>query len=235
MSFWNQSIRRDTCSSEFSDSVCWVSVTLGAALIGPSVGVRSPVSAYRAISSVSTLYGKSVSQSTALSKKLRLDLRYTDWSDGVKRAMLEIKMGPKLSILQELNGLVLEKSDRAPLPGKAETLYVEPMASGERRNCRNCCMWVKDSRCMIHEPSLHISGDYVCGYHSPGEPLDRNPLKITDVVSPNLSGLTLVVGGTACNNCRYASAGHCMAMEEDGKHPPISPLGCCSRWEKTKA
>jgi len=139
-------------------------------------------------------------------------------------------MHRSLKVLDEVRGLLDERRREVPLPTKAEALYVEPTARKEGRSCRNCVMWSRTDQCLIHEPSLHISGDYVCGYHSPGEPMEALPDRKREYVSPGLSGLVLVPGGTYCGVCRWAENGKCRALQEHGEPAAIEEYSCCARW-----
>jgi hypothetical protein len=147
-------------------------------------------------------------------------------------------MTRRLTVVQELQSLLSEESDEAPLPEKSQCLYVEPLPNGERKNCKNCALWVTSARCLIHEPSIHIGPDWVCGYWVGGKPLDSDfHLQIKNYIPRSLTGLTVAKEGTACDNCKWfdrekgEEKGHCEALQEQGKPAAVEARGCCSRWD----
>jgi hypothetical protein len=123
-------------------------------------------------------------------------------------------------------------------PDLAGVLYARPNPDQSRKCCANCFMWVTDESCVIHERGINIPGDAVCGYHVFGEP--RDPVQVEDQgikpVSPGLSGLIRVPGGTSCDICLFyepvdLEAGRCYAVNApDGTPARVEAKGCCARW-----
>jgi len=131
-----------------------------------------------------------------------------------------------------------------PRPEKGEVLYADPNPDGSRKACLNCIMWVSDNaiedgaKCLIHEKSLQVEGNMVCGYHVYGEPMDKwmDHPGITPV-QPDMSGLILAPYGTSCDICLFFVAGRgtsatCLAVNSDTHEVDafVEALGCCSRW-----
>lgn len=150
-------------------------------------------------------------------------------------------MSRQLKVLTDLESIMREESsDRAALPNKAQCLYVEPLPSGERKNCKNCALWVTDFRCLIHEPTIHIAADAICGYWVGGKPRDSDfRLAIETYIPPSLTGLTFALQGTSCDNCTWYESqeqekGRCHGLQEGGKPASVRARACCARWEPTK-
>lgn len=111
--------------------------------------------------------------------------------------------------------------------------------------CQNCALWLQsDQQCYIHSPDVVAAPEAVCGYHVFGRPYPggygedwwegRNIMFVT----PELSGLETVPGGTSCDICIHYSPtndsqGTCQAVTdpETGTSATVEPLGCCTRWE----
>jgi hypothetical protein len=127
----------------------------------------------------------------------------------------------------------------------ANALYTPPNPDGTRKQCQNCVMWVaSDQQCFIHDADVVVPPDAVCGYHVYGTPqpgglpgeLVRENLQ---PVTPELSGLIQVPGGTSCDTCHYYTpagrlSGLCQALHdpETPEEPAaVAALGCCARWE----
>ncbi len=133
-----------------------------------------------------------------------------------------------------------EKPSVAPLPERSQCLYVEPLPNGDRKNCKNCALWVTSSRCLIHDPVIWVDKEAICGYWVGGKPQEGDlhlNMKLGDFVSPAFSGLTIVKEGTSCDNCKWyepkdAGSGRCHGLEEKGQPPPVQARGCCARWEQ---
>lgn len=137
----------------------------------------------------------------------------------------------RLPVVTDLSSILREDQTRAPLPTKAEALYVGP--AGGRKGCHNCVLWLKiTERCSIHKPDIRVESDHVCGYWIGGIPhTEKSPLTQVMFVTPELSGLMKVPGGTSCNRCRWSTReSTCQALQEGGKPAQIQALGCCSRW-----
>lgn len=157
---------------------------------------------------------------------------------------------------------LMEAYPPPPLPG--EVLYVPPAPNGAGRMCSNCALYLSthrgdgDARCMVHEPSLPIAPQQVCGYHVFGQPRHHTGLDVEEFVTPELSGLiTAPRGGTRCGNCyfyegvkRDLETAACLAVagkesdlygsganeiEPPGAWTPaeVNKNGCCSRWRET--
>jgi hypothetical protein len=144
---------------------------------------------------------------------------------------------PLLSDLQTL----LEAESAIPLPRAHQVLYVGPLPDGARKNCANCCLYVKDETCSIHDPEIHVKPDAVCGYHVGGEPANKRRSNKVEYVDPDFSGLGVVQGGTSCDICKFyksegKDSGRCQAVigEEGEQLLKVSARGCCARWEAKK-
>jgi hypothetical protein len=150
-------------------------------------------------------------------------------------------MPRQLEVLRDLASVLDERSEQggeAPLPEKSQCLYVEPLPNGERKNCKNCALWVTTSRCLIHDPTIHIPGDWICGYWVGGRPLDSDlHLDIKQYIPPSFTGLGVAIDGTACDNCMWYEAeskerGKCHALQEHSKPASVLARACCSRWQQ---
>lgn len=123
--------------------------------------------------------------------------------------------------------------DPASLPTLPELLYAFPNPDGEGKKCGNCVSYARgDQRCFIHEPSLKIADNQVCGYHVNGEPVerfDRTPKM--DPVTPEFSGLVTTLDGAYCGVCCHFSMGECNAAQEEGGFARVEDLACCARWK----
>jgi hypothetical protein len=118
----------------------------------------------------------------------------------------------------------------------AEVLYEPAFASGDRKTCSNCGLFVRSepTTCAIHGPVVAVRWDAICGYHVPGVPMSPDAARAirVDPVSPALSGLESVRGGTSCDRCVYyqdarGETGTCIAVD---KKPRVAARACCSRW-----
>jgi hypothetical protein len=158
-------------------------------------------------------------------------------------------MGAKLKILEELTGFLSEEEEKGPLPELWGVLYVEPAPGGERRQCANCVLWspgtwVGDGyseeagHCAIHEKTLKVTSDQICGYHVFGNPQEKRlDFEGMTPVNPRYSGLGSHVGGVSCDTCKMyrpmeEEEGVCIATRYRGKPAPVHPRGCCARWEE---
>jgi len=134
-------------------------------------------------------------------------------------------------------------SDEASLEGLPEpwgVLYQRPNMDGSRKSCGNCMMWVETSQCVIHDPELEIDASYTCGYYVFGDPHtgDWADQRHIQYVTPELSGLEQVPGGTSCDICvHYTKSGpiegSCDAVRDpdiDG-FARVDALGCCAAWK----
>lgn len=139
------------------------------------------------------------------------------------------------------------------VPEAWSVLYVSPMVDeykSQGRKCSNCFMWAMDEqKCAIHHNSIKISGDFVCGYHVTGQPLnslvDFNNYDSIQHVDPKLSGLehNTPKEGTMCGNCKFYSPskkqknkGRCNVVTANNDSLPLLKqsvdfYGCCTRWE----
>jgi len=122
-----------------------------------------------------------------------------------------------------------------PLPTMAEVLFEPPFASGDRKVCWNCGLFVSSepTTCAIHG-DVPVRWDAICGYHVPGAAMTPRAARALHIepVSPSLSGLAHVLGGTSCDRCVYYQAvgahdGTCIAVD---KKPLVAARACCSRW-----
>lgn len=124
-------------------------------------------------------------------------------------------------------------------PELGEVLYVPPAPGGEHRNCQNCILWSPLLvQCSIHENTVEVTADHVCGYHIFGAPSKQwKDMKGLQPVNPKFSGLTLVKGGTACENCQHFKSlededGLCVAVMKKKRPAHVHPKGCCTRWAR---
>jgi len=121
------------------------------------------------------------------------------------------------------------------LPKAWGILYANPNPDDSRKQCLNCIMWSRDNRCSIHESDEETTEDHTCGYHVYGNPMEERMVhEGMDAVTPDLSGLELIPGGTSCDICEYyvEDSSTCrVAVGDDGKHLQVAPKGCCARWD----
>ena len=135
----------------------------------------------------------------------------------------------------------LAASSPVPRPRLDQVLYSPPNPDGSVKMCQNCILWcASDENCVIHNPDVVAPADAVCGYHVYGEPIPGAYVMHNGIqyVTPELSGLVQVEGGTSCQRCRYYNAtssteGTCAAVRYDHTEAdaPVQALGCCTRWE----
>lgn len=130
---------------------------------------------------------------------------------------------------------------QAGLPKAWGVTYAAPNPDGSRKICSNCMMWVSTTtQCVVHEKSLPVSNEQICGYHIFGQPMK----KWTDhpgmmPLDPKYSGLAFVRGGTSCDVCKWFGAkpgeplGTCYAVldNDSSKYATVHAKGCCARWE----
>jgi len=125
--------------------------------------------------------------------------------------------------------------ENGPLPYDWGILYAPPNPDGSRKQCGNCIMWSKDNKCTIHSADVEVTENSICGYHVFGNPMpERMEHEGMMPVTPALSGLEVIQGGTSCDICMYhfPDEGKCLgAVGADGKLLDVEPKGCCSRWE----
>lgn len=127
-----------------------------------------------------------------------------------------------------------------PLPKADEVCYVGPEPKGQRKNCKNCMMWVKTNQCGIHEPRVEVLPDMVCSYWVGGDSMPEYPKghKVY-YIDPEFSGLMTAKGGTSCDVCKFYKptsddVSKCLAVtDETGKKlATVNGKGCCARWTK---
>lgn len=120
------------------------------------------------------------------------------------------------------------KKPKPPLPDLGDVLYVLPSVNGERHRCGNCRFLSALGRCSVLNAS--VGSPDICGYWLGREPATKK-----------LAGFTLVLAGTACDNCMWFTAledgigsGTCAAVRGIGGFDPaqVEARGCCSRWRK---
>ncbi len=131
--------------------------------------------------------------------------------------------------------------ESAPLPMPDGALYRHPNPDGTRKSCMSCIMWVSgENRCVIHARDREVPGDFVCGYHVFGVPMEKwmdHPGIMS--VTPDISGLRPAGAGVACGNCRfYQDLGngkglcHGVSDPETRRPPvPVESRGWCARYE----
>jgi hypothetical protein len=148
--------------------------------------------------------------------------------------------------IAELNRLLepegRDDPKRAELPERAEVLYTEPAPGGESRSCANCVLWSPlTEHCAVHERTVAITKDHVCGNHLFGTPSRQwKELKGVQMLNPRFSGLMLVRGGAACEGCQHYTEveeedGVCAAVLRRGKPAHVHPRACCTRFAARKA
>lgn len=147
----------------------------------------------------------------------------------------------QLSVWSGADETPAKETGRAGLPKTWGVLFAYPNPDGSRKACANCLMWVRTQTCMVHEPTLAVPMNAVCGYHIYGEPhLEReHDHKKVQFLDPELSGLEQVPGGTSCDRCKWyepqmPNQGLCNAVLENESNSPalVEALACCARWEK---
>lgn len=146
----------------------------------------------------------------------------------------------KLRLLAWRGDDALEDEISRPTPG--DVLYVEPNPDRTRKTCANCFLWRSTNQtCAIHDPSVVVVADMICGYHVYGQPQEADlVLSSLQVVSPSNSGLEHVAGGTSCDNCKHyrpsaQTSGHCVAVADPDDQDVdvlVDALGCCARWRE---
>lgn len=119
----------------------------------------------------------------------------------------------------------------APLPSPDGVLYAPPNPDGSTKSCKNCYLWKKPNRCAIHGPKVLTTAQHICGYHLFGDPSRSAGMVAVEPISPKLSGLERVPGGTTCGSCRYFTGSHCRAVQVNGAPAKVQALGCCARWD----
>src|SRR5260221_527390 len=92
---------------------------------------------------------------------------------------------------KRLSRLVNPVQQQAPLPEPWGVLYAPPSPDGNRKSCSNCVMYATaDRECYIHDSTLDIDPQAICGYWVYGLPMERFPYRLPMVpVDPGLSGL----------------------------------------------
>lgn len=124
-----------------------------------------------------------------------------------------------------------------------EVGYCPPNSDGSRKSCQNCYAYAtQQRRCYLHNPQLDIAPDAVCGYHVFTEQTlqtfkEEHALPM-DYLTPDLSGLERVPGGTSCDLCvAYQPVdldhGVCNLVSSPGGSglpAEVQPLGCCMAW-----
>jgi len=132
--------------------------------------------------------------------------------------------------------LLLRKAKRYKevQPTLPQVLYTEPNPDGSAKRCGNCYMWVDNGKrngnqCIIHEKSLDVDSNQICGYHIFGKPRDGWRIINLDPVNPKYSGLKRAKSGAICGNCQNFIGGRCQAVREKAK---VHPKGGCVLWEK---
>lgn len=137
-------------------------------------------------------------------------------------------------------------SQRVRLPTLQEVGYCPPNPDGSRQQCRNCFLWLSAKvECAVHDPSVIVPPDAVCGAHIYGKPQDqiddsaRLLRERLQPLTPELSGLCQVNGGASCDRCTMYKAigrmqGTCIGTRDeydDEMHPVVDPLGRCRKFE----
>ncbi len=141
-----------------------------------------------------------------------------------------------LNVLRD-ESLAIPPADGRPTP--SQVLYAQPNTNNTRKQCGNCFMWISASNgCVIHDPHVEVIGDDICGYHVAGTPLMARPQQPIEFVSPLMSGLENVPGGSSCDVCRNyepsgKDVGTCRAVRDEvGADAVVGAKGCCAAWEQ---
>lgn len=142
--------------------------------------------------------------------------------------------------LRVLNGDIEAGDDTAPRPSPSQVLYAPPGKDGLRKMCRNCLLWLSlPQECLIHQPGLQVQAEDVCGYHVIGASMGTRPENQQATwITPDLSGLTWVLGGTSCDTCRFYEPqgqlqGICHFVDQTpGMSATVDAKGCCAAWEE---
>ena len=113
---------------------------------------------------------------------------------------------------------------------KSNALYIH--RDGADYTCSQCMLWIADTnQCVIHHPTIQITGDMGCGFWVMGTPMKG--VKPQGDLDPWESGLAKSPFG--CKNCEYFDpSGDCSKVdkESEGDDPgEINPGACCTRME----
>lgn len=127
-------------------------------------------------------------------------------------------------------------------PTPDQVLYTPQNPDGTRKQCQNCVLWISEhqAECCIHDPTVFVPPDAICGYHVFGPPRSVRDATMNGVefVAPETSGLEEVQGGTACEGCVHytptnITSGVCGAVAE-AEEPDVGAIvdarGCCTMW-----
>lgn len=169
-------------------------------------------------------------------------------------------MDPKR--LRIWTGAVLDEGP--PKLNLSQTLYAPPNPDHSRKQCLNCIFWLGGrgpmgteggdgatggrEECFIHDADVIVLPDMVCGYHVFGVSLGGSVGAFREnmqPVTPELSGLEQVKGGSSCDSCRHFAgtpetpSGLCQALYEteldelgEPMHAVVQSQGCCCAWER---
>ena len=137
-------------------------------------------------------------------------------------------MKPSDDVIKKgLNGNI--KNDKKD---KAIVLYLH--VEGTDYECKDCMLFIKNQRCMVHGKDDVILETDSCGLFIYGESYDKGaPMGL---YTPERSGLTHSKNGFSCKRCEYFNPPEkkCSEVDEnsDGDDPGIiHPNACCNNWD----
>lgn len=125
----------------------------------------------------------------------------------------------------------MASENKAPPPWGV--LYQPPNPDGSRKKCGNCVFWVRGDpgKCVIHEKSIDVYKDHICGYYVYGRPKSEwVGLEEIEPVKPKYSGLERILGGTSCDTCKAFDNGSCHMVYVEGNPAKVDAKACCARW-----
>ena len=139
-------------------------------------------------------------------------------------------IGPTKSLDDMMNGTSeIKKAD------KQAVLYLH--IQGTDYECKDCILFVRNQRCIIHHSDDVIKETDSCGLFIYGRYYDT--AKPLGIVTPKQSGLTHSTNGFSCKRCEYFNSDEnkCEKVDEnsDGDDKGIiHPDACCNAWESNQ-
>ena len=135
-----------------------------------------------------------------------------------------------------------DEMEHVPRPTPGDVLYTAQNPDRTRKRCANCFLWkAKAQECVIHDPTIIVAENMVCGYHVFGKPQEHDIVaESLDPVTPENSGLIVTEDGVSCDSCSYFRSlaqlsGLCIAVADPDTAESdfvVEALGCCARWRK---
>lgn len=135
--------------------------------------------------------------------------------------------------LIEITNILREESEEPNKLSKEAVLYL--YRENTQYECKDCQLWIKNNRCMIHGPDDEIKSFGSCGYWIHGTPLEEG--HPNGAVTKTQSGYTENQDGFSCKRCEYFSAEKlkCAKVDQNSKGDTpgiIHQDACCNAWDK---